>query len=93
MDVPDRHHDLAVEHERRSWKSRECVYELGEISRERLAGFRLQLDSVAVPEHETAESVPLGLGVLKANRRNGLQWLTHVTTGFDVKSDLAIWLT
>ena len=35
--------------------------ELGEIARQRLAGFRLQLDLVAVAEDEAAEAVPFRL--------------------------------
>ena len=43
--------------------------ELGKIARQRLAGFRLQLDLAAVAEHQAAEAVPFRL-VLPVRRRS-----------------------
>ena len=50
--LASRDHDFAVEHERRPGQPRENLDELRKIPRERLAGFRLQLDATLVAEHD-----------------------------------------
>ena len=55
------HDDLAVEHEGLGLERAHRLDHVGEIARQRLAGFRLQRDRVAVAEYEAAEAVPLRL--------------------------------
>ena len=56
-----RHDDLAIEHEFLRLQRASGVDQFGKIARQRLAGFRLQLDLVAVAEDEAAKAVPFRL--------------------------------
>ncbi len=53
--------DFAIEHELARGQAAKGFDQFREISPERLAGFGLQHDLIAVAEGETAEAVPLGL--------------------------------
>ena len=59
--VAFRNHDLAVEHELLRLQLADRLGYFREIARQRLAGFRLQLDRVAVAKREAAKSVPFRL--------------------------------
>ena len=56
-----RHDDLAVEHEAPGLEGGRGRDQFGKIARQRLAGFRLQFDTVTVAEEKTAEAVPFRL--------------------------------
>jgi hypothetical protein len=53
--------EFAIEHGARDGESPQTRYDLGEITFERLTGFRLQAYVVAVAEREATETVPLRL--------------------------------
>ncbi len=75
-------HNLAIEHERVRLEFRQLRGHLWKISRERFAGFRLQLDFFAASKGEAAKAVPFGfvlpLGadwdVVDRGRFHGGQW-------------------
>ena len=59
--VAVRDRELAVEHEAVGRKRAQHRRDLGEVARQRLAGFRPEIDLVAGPEGEAAEAVPFRL--------------------------------
>ncbi len=61
LDPVDRHDHLAVEHEPLRGQCEDELDDLGEVAVHRTAVAALQLDVVAVPEHDRAKAVPLGL--------------------------------
>ena len=72
------HDELAVEHERFAPTARQRGDDLREIAVERLAGFRAQLDFVAILEGEAAKAVELGLVLpLAAGRQLGDELRLH----------------
>src|SRR4051794_38818972 len=70
--APTRYHDFAVEHELLCGQRFRARHHIGEIARQRLAGFRLQLDLVAIAKHETAKAVPFRLILPLRSGRNGI---------------------
>ncbi len=59
--VVDRNGELAIKHETRRRKPLEVRDHVREITRERLAGFRLQENLARVAKSDAAEAVPLRL--------------------------------
>ena len=59
--VAVRDRELAVDHEAVGRKRAQYRRDLGEVARQRLAGFRPEIDLVAGPEGEAAEAVPFRL--------------------------------
>src|ERR1051326_936055 len=57
----DRDRDLAVEHKSLGAQLAEDLDQLRKISRQRLSGFRLQIELRSVAEDETTEAIPFWL--------------------------------